>query len=114
MATVAFRQRPILDFCSGIGRFFCTPMPRIQLRRENIREKQRTSENFRELRRRAFGKELMLCFFFLLLHPSEIQGKSRNGSGLFLNHLRILYCYERKIDARGAAGRGLRCAESEE
>ena len=33
---------------------------------------------------------------------------------LILNHLRIFYYYERKIDARGAAGRDLRCAESEE
>ena len=52
------------------------------IRRENIREKLRTLENFRELRRRPFWKALMLCFFFLLLHPSEIQGKNRNGSGL--------------------------------
>lgn len=33
---------------------------------------------------------------------------------LILNHLRIFYYYERKIDARGAGGRGLRCTESEE
>ena len=31
---------------------------------------------------------------------------------LILNHLRIFYYYERKIDACGAAGRGLRCTES--
>ena len=52
MATVAFRQRPILDFCSGIGRFFCTPMPRMRLYVERISEKnrelRRILENFGE------------------------------------------------------------------
>lgn len=53
-------------------------------------------------------------FFLPTFAPVGDTRQRPEGFWLILNHLRFFYCYERNIDACGAAGRGLRCAESEE
>ena len=59
-------------------------------------------------------KSIDAMFFLPTFAPVGDTSQKPEWFWLILNHLRILYCYERKIDACGAAGRGLRCAESEE
>lgn len=91
-------------------------MPSVFKRRENIREKQRKSENFREFQRtleKAFLKSIDARGVLPTFAPIEETRQRLEGFWLILNHHRIFY-YAYKINACGAAGRGLRCAESEE
>lgn len=59
-------------------------------------------------------KSIDAMFFLPTFAPIGDTRQKPEWFWLILNHLRIFHYYERKIDARGAAGRGLRCAESEE
>lgn len=59
-------------------------------------------------------KSIDAMFFLPTFAPVGDTRQKPEWFWLILNHLRIFYYYERKIDARGAAGRDLRCAESEE
>ena len=56
-------------------------------------------------------KSIDAMFFLPTFAPVGDTRQKPEWFWLILNHLRIFYYYERKIDAHGAAGRGLCCTE---
>jgi hypothetical protein len=73
-------------------------MPSVFKRRENIREKQRKSENFREFQRtleKAFLKSIDARGVLPTFAPVEETRQRLEGFWLILNHLRIfLLCIQ--------------------